>query len=129
MVPEICLPRGRTSNREAAVIKHMLIFHLLQKCSYTFRSLSLQPQLYFLEIQRRPRREALTLHSTHLGPQCHGLARAGGILWGTGHSHCMFPQKTCQQREPMNHLGDYEGDRRKHPMLTLPSFSLFGVEF
>lgn len=54
-------------------------------------------------------REALTLHSTHLGPGCCGSARVGGILWGTVHSHCMFPQKTCHQRGSISDLKTKSG--------------------
>lgn len=65
MMPEICLIPGRTSNREAAVIKHMVIFqflYLLWELSYTFMSLSLP--LSYIFWSWRGRTEKRSTHPT-----------------------------------------------------------------
>ena len=87
---------------------------------------SLQPQLYVSEHVKATGREALTLYSTRLGPGYYDSARVGGILWGTVRSHCMFPQKTCRQRESVSQLG---GLWRQQGKTFHAGFSLSGVEF
>lgn len=107
MVTEICLLRGRISEKQLLLSTCLFVNSftccedsVTHSCPCPFH-----PAILSRDGEAEVRREALTPHSTHLGPGCRGLARAGGLLWGTGHSHCMFPQKTCQQRKLISHLG------------------------
>lgn len=128
----MCLLWGSTQNRGAAVIKHMLVFqslHLLPSLNYRFMPPPLQLQRHTLENAETTRREALTPHSTHLGPGYHGWARAGGIPWGTVRSHCTFLQKICCQRQSVGHLGELWTWWGERWMLILAGFSLSGLEY